>query len=333
MKTLVLNREEIEKLLPMSECIEIIEEMFKDLALGKGTLPQRSILPLPNGKGAIALMPGFLDNVVGAKIMTLFSGNVETQYETHQGAVLLFDSENGSLLGIMDSTSITGMRTAAASAVATKTLAREDSTNLAILGSGFQAASHLVAMQLVRKITSVKVWSRNYEHAKEFSRMFDQVEIEPVISVKEAVETADIICTTTRSSQPVLNGEWIREGAHINAVGAYAPSSRELDSEALLRSLLFVDKREAALSEAGDFLIPKREGVITDTHIRGELGDVLLGKIQGRTGDSQITLFKSLGLATEDMAVARGLYQRALSRSIGSWIDLGEKGICPNEGA
>ena len=325
MNTLILNREEIRILLPMSECIEIIEEMFKDLTLGKATLTQRSIVPLPNGKGAIALMPGFLDDAVGAKIMTIFPGNEKTQYETHQGAVLLFDSENGCLLGIMDSTWITGMRTAAASAVATRTLARKDSTNLAILGSGFQAASHLEALQLVRKFSSVKVWSRNHEHAKEFSRMGRRIEIEPVASVKEAVEDADVICTTTRSSKPILKGEWVKAGAHINAIGAYAPSSRELDSEAVKESLLFVDKREESLNEAGDFLIPKREGVITDSHIRGELGDVLLGRIQGRTNNTQITLFKSLGLATEDIAVARWLYQKALTKSFGTWIDFSER--------
>jgi len=290
----------------------------------------------PDKKGLIAWMPSYLGaakKAIGAKVITVFPGNLNSTLDTHQGAILLFETEGGRLLAAVDATSVTAIRTAAVSAVATRALARAEATELAILGSGTQARSHLNAMLLARRITKVRLWSRNPEHAQRFldrwlssrhessSKYPETPEIQILPSVKEAVEDADIICTTTSTTQPILEGRWIPNGAHINAVGAYTPSTRELDSVAVARSLLFVDSRESAMKEAGDFLIPKNEGAITDSHIRGELGEVLEGKVRGRTSDADVTVFKSLGLATEDLAAAQYIYEKALSRSIGTWLE------------
>ncbi len=328
MKILILNHNEVKTLLPMADCIGTIEEMFRTLATDGAQFPMRTFFSLPNGRGAIGVMPAIIGAAAGAKVMTLLPENAKTHYETHQGAILLFEIENGRLLGIMDATSITRMRTAAASAVATRILSRRDSSRLAILGSGTQAASHLESMRLVREISSVRVWSRSYDHAKKFALRYHTLGVEPVVTAKEAVESADIICTTDELFTASLGRQMDRRRTHINAVGAYTSSSRETDSDAVKRSLLFVDSRKSAMQEAGDFLIPRGEGIITDSHIRGELGDLIIGKVIGRTESKQITLFKSLGLATEDVASAWRLYQNAVSKSLGTWVEFnGERDL------
>jgi ornithine cyclodeaminase len=210
--------------------------------------------------------------------------------------------------------------------LATKLLAREDANDLAILGTGTQARTHLEAMLFVRKISRVRVWSRNAEHAKKFAerespRYHGAIEIMP--TAREAVDSADIICTTTASAEPVMLGDWLNAGAHINAVGACTPITRELDTAAMLKSRLFVDRRESALNEAGDFIIPQKEGALDDSHIRGELGEILLGQVQGRASSEDITLFKSLGLATEDLAAAHHIYRKISEKGGGAWVDLG----------
>ncbi len=328
MKTLILNHDEVKELLPMSECIDIMEGMFKEIVAGKARFPRRLVIPLPHGNSALAVMPALVPDGMGAKIITVYPGNSQTKFESHQGAILLFETHYGKLIAVIDATSVTGIRTAAVSAVATKALSREDSSRLAILGSGAQSITHLEAVSAVREISTVRVWSRNFERAKNFAGKYGK-NIIPARSVIEAVEGADIICTATSSTEPILKGEWIPQGAHINAVGACTSTSRELDSEAVSKSLLFVDSRDSALSEAGDFLIPRSEGLFTDSHIKGELGELLAGKVGGRTDRSQITLFKSLGLATEDLATALALHQRALSESRGSWVEFSKEREMP----
>ena len=313
MKIVVAGHEQVLRLLPMSECIAVMEEMFKHLATGEAKIEKRYLIQIPNGSAVLAVMPAFDMSATAAKIMTIYPENSDMHFETHQGAVLLFGPENGRLLAVIDSTSITSIRTAAVSAVATSFLARSDASNLAILGSGAQAASHLQAIPLVRKISSVKIWSRNFKHAISLAQKSETPNVKAVENPEEAVKDADIICTTTSSKLPILEGKWIQEGAHINAIGAYTRDARELDSEAVKRSVLFVDSRESAITEVGDFLIPKLEGVISDSHIKGELCDVVDGKVNGRTNAKQITLFKSVGLSTEDLAAAQIVYSKALS--------------------
>lgn len=316
----------------MSECIVVLEEMFKAVSSGQAILPLRQVIPQPDKKGSLFVMSGHLSEgtkgaITGSKIFTVFPGNSSTPYDPHQGCILLFEAENGRLLAIVDSKTVTAIRTAAASAVATKLLARKDASNLAILGSGSLASTHLAAMKEVRNIRNVKVWSPNKEHVERFAkvesnRYKQQAAIEVAFSAEYAVKGADIICTTTRARNPVLNGNSIPRGCHINAVGAAVPSFRELDSKTLAISKLWTDRRESLLNEADDFLIPLKEGVIGASHIVGELGDLLLGKIQGRERNDEITLFKSLGIATEDLASANHIYQRALSSNAGVWLEL-----------
>jgi ornithine cyclodeaminase len=310
----------------MEECLGVIEETFKTLARGDALQPLRQIMWLPDKKGVLALMPSYLGHprTTGAKIITVFPGNLTTRYESHQGAVLVFESETGRLLAVVDASSVTAIRTAAVSAVATKALARGDASDLAILGSGRQASMHLDAMKTVREIKRVRVWSRNPDHAKNFAKReskHHELPIEAHGSAQEAVAGCHIVCTTTAATSPILLGKWLEPGMHVNAIGASTPPFRELDSEAVVRSRLFVDRRESTLNESEDFLIPKREGLIGDDHIRGELGEVLLGKIAGRTSDDEITLFKSLGLAVEDLASAYYIYNKADTTRAGTRVE------------
>jgi ornithine cyclodeaminase len=245
-------------------------------------------------------------------------GNHAHGEESHQGIVLLFEQERGRPLAVLDATAVTAIRTAAASAVATRALARTEAGDLAILGSGTQARSHLDAMRAVRTLRRVRVWSRNPESARRFAEEEGErlgLAVEPMASAREAVEGADLICTVTAATNPVLEGGWISPGAHVNAVGACTPKARELDSAAVARARLFVDRRESALAEAGDFLLARSEGAVADDHILGELGDLLEGKIPGRRSAEEITLFKSLGIAVEDLAAGRHVYRKAVARA------------------
>ena len=224
----------------------------------------------------------------------------------------------------MDATSITSIRTAAASAVATRALSRNDSRILAILGAGAQAESHLRAIPCVRDISELRIWSRNKENAKRLSsKATKDIEVIRVYDdAEQAVRGADIICTTTSSNNPVLEGSWLSDGAHINAVGASIPAARELDSYAVARSKLYVDSVVSARNEAGEFIIPLREGAIKESHIVGELGEVLVGRVKGRENESEITLFKSLGIASEDIAAASVVYERMKEQSSEeNWIE------------
>jgi alanine dehydrogenase len=328
MQVLIVNQKEVPLFLPMAECMDVVARVLAELARGEAVLPLRSILWLPGKVGGLGLMPSALlpDRAVGLKAVTFFPGNEGTELDTHQGAVLLFESEHGRLLAILDATSITAIRTAAASGVATRALARDDAGDLAIIGSGTQARTHLEAMRVARKLRRVRVASKDFGHAKAFAERESRkhgFSVEPVPTAKEAVAGADLICTTTSSREPVLAGDWISPGAHINAVGSSVPFARELDTAAVVRSRLYVDRRESTLNEAGDFLIPKAEGAIADDHIVGEMGEVLLGRLQGRRSRDEVTLFKSLGIAVEDIASARHIYEKAKAAGSGRFLDFG----------
>ena len=302
----------------MDECIGLMEAVLAALARGEAFLPLRSILWLPDRKGALGLMPAFLaaEKALGVKAVTFFPQNEGTELDSHQGAVLLFDSERGSLEAVIDATSVTAIRTAAVSGAATRLLARAGAGDLALVGSGVQAATHLAAMLAVRRIRRVRVASRDFSAARAFAQRQSRrhgIAVEAVASVREAVADADIVCTVTSSREPVVLGDWLAPGAHVNAVGSSVASARELDTAAVARARLYVDRRESALSEAGDFLIAKREGAVGDGHIVGEIGEVLTGKAPGRGSDAEITLFKSVGLAVEDVACARHIAEKARS--------------------
>jgi ornithine cyclodeaminase/alanine dehydrogenase-like protein (mu-crystallin family) len=325
---LIVSQEEVPRLLPMPACMEAMERALSALARGEAQLPLRSILWLPEKAGALGLMPAHLapDKVLGVKAITFFHGNEGTQLDTHQGAVLLFEAERGRLLAVIDATSVTAIRTAAVSGVATKLLARQDAADLALVGSGVQARTHLEAMLLARKLRRVRVASSSLDRARRFAEGQGRrhgITIEAVPTAREAVEGADIVCTVTSAREPVVEGAWLSPGAHINAVGSSVPFARELDTAAVVRSRLYVDRRESTLNEAGDFLIPKKEGAIGDDHIVGEIGEVLIGKAAGRATQDEITLFKSLGLAIEDVASARHIYEEARRTGTGRFLPFG----------
>jgi ornithine cyclodeaminase len=330
LETLLLSGRDVRALLPMNECIGVMEGALRSVTDGSSVLPLRTVLRLEGTPNAFAAMPAVVGKgagaSLGAKIITVFPGNDATPYDSHIGVVILFDAEHGKLLAIADASSITSIRTAAVSGLATRLLAREDAHELALLGAGVLAMPHLEAVRCVRDIQRVRVWSRSGDRARDFAaRAGKKVDVEIVVagSAREAVEGADVVCTITGARTPVLEDAWLAPGTHVNAVGASLPAARELDTAAVVRSRLFVDQRESTLHEAGDFRYPRDEGAITDAHILGELGDLLSGSVRGRTAAGDVTLFKSLGLAVEDIAALRHIHTKALAAGAGTRVALG----------
>jgi len=319
-KLLILSEHDVERLLTMRECIEVMEEALSALARGEVHNPLRSMIRGEGAKGILGLMPSYRGGPqphYGLKEVCVFPGNPAIGLDTHLGGVLLHSGETGQLLAVMNASAITAIRTAAVSAVATKLLAREDARTLAIIGAGVQARTHLEAIPLVRNINDVRIVSRTPAKAAALAGKSARV----VASVEEAVRGADIIVTATSSREPILKREWLADGVHINAVGSSIAVARELDGATVAASSLFVDRRESTINEAGDYLFALREGAITDGHIRAEIGDILIGKAKGRSSDDEITLFKSLGLAVEDLASAQYLFEKASREKSGSWVD------------
>lgn len=331
MKVLVVSQREVAALLPMAECMAAMADVLQAVARGEALLPLRQVLRLPGGKGAFAVMPAVLGgqeqvSSLAVKAITVMPGNHGTAYDSHQGAVLLFEGEHGSLQAILDASAVTAIRTAAVSGVATRALAREDAGDLAMLGTGVQADTHLEAMLVARSLRRIRAWSRKPENVQAFAARAARrhgLKVEVARTAREALVDADLVCTVTSARDPVVQADWIAPGAHINAVGASVATARELDSATVTRARLFVDRRESAQAEAGDFLVPRAEGKVADGHILGELGEVLLGRHPGRQSAEELTLFKSLGLAVEDLAAARLVHSRAVATGAGTWVELG----------
>ena len=327
MKILILTHAEVEQLLPMRECIAVMEEALSALAHGEMHQPLRMVVHPPSAAGVMAMMPAYRSgagSVFGLKAICVFPRNAEQGKDAHQGGVLLFSGETGEPLAMMNASAITAIRTAAVSAVATRVLAREDACELAIIGAGVQARSHLSALSCVRQIRRARVASRSFDHAQKLVAEAQQQFAFPISAVEDvraAVTDADLIVTVTTSREPVLQRDWIALGAHINAIGTYSPRAREVDTATMVAAKIFVDRRESAVNEAGDYLIAADEGAIGPDHIRAELGEVLIGVAPGRTTSDEITLFKSLGLAIEDLAAAAYLYQKAQQKNCGAWVE------------
>jgi len=331
-ETLIVPQSLVPELLPMAECIDVMAEALAALAAGDAVLPLRSMVWMPDRSGLLGLMPAYLGapRSLGLKVITYLPGNHGSDRDSHQGAVLLFDTKEGQLLAVIDASSITAIRTAAVSGLATRLLARDDAGDLAILGSGVQASTHLEAMRAVRTLRRVRVCSASIERARAFARHHERgldVGIEAVATPREAVRGADLVCTTTSAKTPILEGAWIAAGAHVNAVGACFAGTRELATDAVVRSRLYVDRRESALAEAGDFLIPKAEGAIGDDHLIGEIGDILTGLLAGRRNADEVTLFKSLGIAIEDLAAAHHIHAKARRSGKAIAVDFGGRRV------
>jgi ornithine cyclodeaminase/alanine dehydrogenase-like protein (mu-crystallin family) len=326
--TVILTQRQIRALLPMRTCMDLMATVLASLGRGEGTNPLRWPMWTPDRRGLIGMMPGMSGEpeALGLKVVAVFPGNHGTSLDSHQGVVLLFDPDNGVPIAILDASEITAIRTAAVSGMVTERLARADASVLSIIGTGVQARTHLEAVAEARTLTEVRVYSRSEDHragfAERASARYD-FPVRATASAEDAVRGSDIVCTVTSSKEPVVFGEWLEPGMHINAAGSSMKFARELDTEAVVRSKLFVDRRESTLNEAGDFLFPKEEGALDDSHIVAEIGEILLGRHPGRKSADEITLFKSLGLAVEDLAAAHYVWERALAEDVGSRAALG----------
>lgn len=319
---LIVGSADVKRALSMSDCIAAVDRAMRALSSGGADVPLRTVMKLPGGRNFFGVMPGYLAEPrgLGTKIITIFPDNAKLGLSSHVGLVLLFDSEIGFPLAVMDAGEITAIRTAAASAVATRALARHDASHLAILGTGEQAITHLEAMSKVRSLRTVRVWGRSPEKAATFaqeqgSRLGLKVETAP--TAEAAVSGADIICTVTSSREPILNGAWLQKGAHVNLVGSSQLINREADDDVVALSRFFVDSRVSARAEAGELKHAIEAGLVSDSHVLGEIGEVLNDAVAGRTSHHDITVYKSLGVAAQDMAAARVIYDRAVRDGIG----------------
>jgi ornithine cyclodeaminase/alanine dehydrogenase-like protein (mu-crystallin family) len=314
---LVIDRATVQDLLPMKLCLDLMDKAMRAVATNKALMPLRTIIDLPGDDGnLLGLMPGHLAEPAcfGTKVTAIYPGNTGSAVQSHQGAIILFDAAHGSPIAIVHGGEVTAIRTAAVSGVATRLLARANARRLAIIGTGEQALQHVEAMCLVRPIDSIVVWGRARERAAqlvEAASLLVDARFEIENSVERAVRDADIVCTVTAATDPILEGAWLPDGVHVNVVGSSMASAREVDSEAVKRSRLFVDYERATRSQGGEFLAALRERAIDGDHIVGELGQVLMGQLEGRRHDADITMFKGLGLVVEDLVVAQFLHDAA----------------------
>lgn len=307
----VFDAAQVRERLPMGECIDLLTTLHGSISRGEAKLPLRSNVPLPfepADTNTLLVMPGALVQpaVSGAKLLSIYPGNGNTDLPVIQGYVLLFDGANGKPLALVEAASLTAIRTAAASGAASRALAREASRTLALLGYGVQAASHLAAMRCIRPIESVRVWGPDPVKAAAFAAAHGdgKITIEAVPSVEAAVTGADLICAVTAAETPVLNGDWLKPGCHVNLVGAHTPQTREADARTVARARVFTEITEFALAEAGDLLLAIEEGALSPESIAGEIGAVFNGDIAGREQAEQITLYKNLGNVAQDLAAA-----------------------------
>ncbi|MGO1119416.1 ornithine cyclodeaminase family protein [Rhodovibrionaceae bacterium A322] len=319
----VFSSEDVAALLSMEAAIEAVEQAMQAVSDDKANLPLRMIVDVgENNK--LGVMPGAVpgDNLFGAKLLSLYPGNPAKGLSSHIGAMLLFDPDTGAPSAMMNADALTAIRTAAASASATRALARPEAKVLALVGTGEQAESHLEALRLVRPLTQVRVAGSRLERAEAFvSRQQDRhpdLEFIACQDVQQAVSEADIVCTVTSSATPVLNGDWLSQGCHVNAVGASIPVLQEIDRQTLLRATLFVDYRASALAQAKEIIDALSDGKITEAYIKGEIGEVTAGKVPGRSSAEEITLYRSLGVAAQDLICARLVAAAGLAQGRGT---------------
>jgi ornithine cyclodeaminase/alanine dehydrogenase-like protein (mu-crystallin family) len=312
-----IDREEVAKRLTYEMCIPIVRQAMIAFSRGETRQLLRSIIPLSDGR-LFGVMPGAMGAhaVFGAKLISVFPENFARGIQSHQGLVILFDPESGAPVCVVHAGELTAIRTAAASAVATDALARKDACRLTLLGYGEQAATHARSIGKVRDLKSIVVWGRSPERARAFAER-TQAELEVPISaagsVKEAVSEADIVCTVTSAAEPILMGEWVRPGTHLNLVGSSHAGPAEVDSEVVVRSRFIADSREGVLNQGAEFLRAKAARLVDDKHIVGEIGQVLAGEIEGRRSAEEITIYKSLGHVVQDLATAWALYAESAS--------------------
>jgi ornithine cyclodeaminase/alanine dehydrogenase len=321
--TRFLSQKDLKQLLRMEEVIEAVENAFREYGEGKYRMPLRFSLEIPELEGTLLLMPAFLggSEVMGSKLVSVYPQNPQKGLPSVMALYILNDAKTGQPLAIMDGTYLTGIRTGAASAVASKYLARKSSTVLGLFGAGVQAEFQLWALKTTFPLKKVLVYSRTWTRAEmfaeEMSRKY-QISVEPVSRPEEVVKDSDILVTATTSKVPVFQGREVTPGTHINAIGAFTPQAREIDEDLVQAAKIVVDTYEGAQAEAGDLLIPLQMGVITPEDIYAELSELVMGQKVGRTNDQEITLFKSVGVAIEDAATAKLAYDKAIQSGVGT---------------
>jgi ornithine cyclodeaminase/alanine dehydrogenase-like protein (mu-crystallin family) len=320
---LVITAAEVEALLPMPAAIEVMRRAMIQVSERRTVLPLRQFMAIPDAPGKLAVMPGYIADppVFGVKTVAKYTHPPGSPHGSHVGIVQLFDAETGLLLAIIEGGTLTAIRTAAASALATDTLARPGACRLAIIGTGEQARRHVTAMAAVRPIDHVSVWGRNPAHALSFAASLD-LPARVAATVESAVADADIICTTTPATQPILFGAALCPGSHVNLVGSAIPTTAEADVALVARSEFYVDYREAALAQAGELRNAIAAGAVTADHVRGEIGEVLLGLAPGRSDAAAITVYKSLGVTAQDLAAGAHVLDAARAQGLGRAISL-----------
>jgi len=330
MKLRIISQKEVVQAVSMAEAIEAVKQAFIQFSEGQADVPLRANIPVPEREGSVLFMPAYLKGsaALGSKIVTVFPHNREKNLPTIQAVVMVIDAETGRPQALMEGTYLTALRTGAASGLATDLLSRKDAQVVAIFGAGRQSRSQLEAVCAVRSIT--KVWIYDIEpkntsaYLEAIKDCFESVPIEFNVanSPSEAVQEADIICAATTSFTPVFDDKDLKAGVHINGIGSYRPEMQEIPAQTVQRAKVVVDSRQASLKEAGDLIMPLKEGRFSKSHIHGELGEVAAGKISGRTSDEELTFFKSVGIAVQDMAVASVVFNRCQNLGLGSEIEV-----------
>lgn len=306
----VIEKEQVRQLLTPEKCIKAMEQALMDLENGVCAMPPRLICTMPN-TAAFGFMPAYVGDYFGAKVLTAYAPNMGTEYPSHIGYVMLFESQHCTVSAMVDASTITEIRTGCVSAVATKLLARPDAHKMTVIGAGAQARSHLAAIRLVRDVREVTVYDLYPQAAERYAREMEEkygIPVHVASSVAEAVAQADIICTLCPAKEAYLTKDMVKPGVHINAVGTFSPTTREVASDLIAASRLYSDHTPATRTESGEYLVPLREGLIGEDHILGSVGELLLGKAEGRLNRDDITVFDALGLAVEDVASAKMVY-------------------------
>lgn len=326
---LALTRDDIRQLVPMARAVELMKLAFAELSAGRAESPLRSVIPVREGSDTL-LMPAYVPaaHALGFKVVSVFPGNLAIGKPTINAMVCLLDDQTGEPLAIMDGTYLTALRTGAVSGAATDLLARPDATRLVVFGAGAQGVTQAAAVCAVRPIEHITVVDpseaahERYRQAiaRDWPDLADRIELRT--DAGDAVRQADVICSATTATSPVFRDADVRAGTHINGIGAFTPAMQELPPETVARALVVVDQIEAALAEAGDLIKPMRAGTISRDHFQRELGQLVNGDVSGRADEQQVTLFKSVGNAVQDVTVAQWAVSQAQSRAIGTTIDL-----------
>jgi ornithine cyclodeaminase len=324
---LVLSEKQVQSLIDLDELIAALEQAHIQYSTGKAIMPVRLVVPLPQIQGRITSMPGYLneDKTLGMKVVTYFQDNPKQNLPAILATIMLFSSDTGKMIAAMDGGYITAIRTACASALATRTLANANTPVLGILGAGVQARAHIQALTRVRKLSRIKLYSPSGTSARRIKEDLEKpwgLAIEVVDSAQAAVRDSDLLVTVTTAKAPIVQAEWLKPGVHINAVGSHRPDLREIDGATMKRAKVVVDSHDAVMAECGDILLALKEQSIGAADIHGEIGEVLAGVKAGRSSPSEVTLYKSVGIAIQDVAAAQLVYRKALERNVGTDVEV-----------